>query len=214
MTILKRVLILIGLLILSPFVGLISYPLNSFRGGNFLALIFQVIFAIVVVIGVTIILYRWLIKEKFIRLFKDNHFSKKIIVYTIEMIVVVVLLMLMSGTPNGTIYQKLVHMTSFTDVRLQYFFIIISVILAPIVEEFYFRGLIFTYVKKATNLTTALIISSLFFGLAHSLFNPFIFVTHAIVAIFIGLARNKSNGIIAPIIMHMIWNSLIFLMIL
>ena len=214
MTILKRVLILIGLLLLSPFVGLISYPLNSFRGGNFLTLIFQVIFAIVVVIGVTIILYRWLIKEKFIRLFKDSHFSKKLIVYTIEMTVVVVLLMLMSGTPNGTIYQKLVHMTSFTDVRLQYFFIIISVILAPIVEEFYFRGLIFTYVKKTTNLTTALIISSLFFGLAHSLFNPFIFITHSIVAIFISLARNKSNGIIAPIIMHMIWNSLIFLMIL
>ncbi|MFN1208602.1 type II CAAX prenyl endopeptidase Rce1 family protein, partial [Enterococcus lactis] len=90
----------------------------------------------------------------FIRLFKDSHFSKKLIVYTIEMTVVVVLFMLMSGTPNGSIYQKLVHRTSFTDVRLQYFFIIISVILAPIVEEFYFRGLIFTYVKKTTNLTT------------------------------------------------------------
>ncbi|WP_220729072.1 hypothetical protein [Apilactobacillus zhangqiuensis] len=106
MTILKRVLILIGLLILSPFVGLISYPLNSFRGGDFLALIFQVIFAIVIVIGLTIILYRFLVKDKFISLFKDNHFSKKIIVYTIEMIVVVILLMLMSGTPNGSIYQN------------------------------------------------------------------------------------------------------------
>ncbi|CAI2605773.1 hypothetical protein AKUA1404_00410 [Apilactobacillus kunkeei] len=214
MTILKRILILIGLLILSPFVGLISYPLNSFSGGDFWVLIFQVIFAIIVVIGVMIVLYRLIIRDKFTSLFKDNYFSKKIIVYTIEMILVVTLLMLMSGTPNGTIYQKLVHMTSFTDVRLQYFFIIISVILAPIVEELYFRGLIFTYVNKTTNLTTALIISSLFFGLAHSLFNPFIFITHAIVAIFIGLARNKSNGIIAPIIMHMIWNLLIFLMVL
>lgn len=214
MTILKRVLILIGLLILSPFVGLISYPLNSFRGGDFLALIFQVIFAIVIVIGVTIILYRFLVKDKFISLFKDNHFSKKIIVYTIEMIVVVILLMLMSGTPNGTIYQKLVHMTSFTDVRLQSFFIVISIIFAPIVEELYFRGLIFTYLNKTTNLGIALIVSSLFFGLAHSLFDPFIFITHAFVAVFIGLARNKSNGIITPIIMHMIWNLLIFLMII
>lgn len=209
-----RIILLAILLVLSPFVGLVSYPVDSNSNAAFSLLVVEVILATLFVIAVTAIIYWILLRKKLFQLFTDNHWSYKVILYAAIMICLVLLTMLASGIPHQGLYKDLVNITGFGDPKLQYFFIIISGVLAPIAEELYFRGLIFTYVRNISNVTVAIIVSSIFFGLAHSFVNPYIFISHAVVSIFIGLARQKSNGMIVPIIMHMIWNLLIFALIL
>lgn len=209
-----QIILLAVLLVLSPFVGLVSYPVDSNRNAAFSLLVIEVILATLFVIAVTAVIYWILLRKNLFQLFKDNHWSYKVLLYAAIMIGLVLLMMLASGIPHQGLYNNLVKITGFGDPKLQYFFIIISGVLAPIAEELYFRGLIFTYVRSISNVTIAIIVSSIFFGLAHSFVNPYIFISHAVVSIFIGLARQKSNGMIVPIIMHMIWNLLIFALIL
>lgn len=209
-----QIILLAVLLVLSPFVGLVSYPVDSNRNAAFSLLVIEVILATLFVIAVTAVIYWILLRKNLFQLFKDNHWSYKVLLYAAIMIGLVLLMMLASGIPHRGLYNNLVKITGFGDPKLQYFFIIISGVLAPIAEELYFRGLIFTYVRNVSNVTIAIIASSIFFGLAHSFVNPYIFISHAVVSIFIGLARQKSNGMIVPIIMHMIWNLLIFALIL
>lgn len=209
-----QIILLAVLLVLSPFVGLVSYPVDSNRNAAFSLLVIEVILATLFVIAVTAVIYWILLRKNLFQLFKDNHWSYKVLLYASIMIGLVLLMMLASGIPHQGLYNNLVKITGFGDPKLQYFFIIISGVLAPIAEELYFRGLIFTYVRNVSNVTIAIITSSIFFGLAHSFVNPYIFISHAVVSIFIGLARQKSNGMIVPIIMHMIWNLLIFALIL
>lgn len=209
-----QIILLAVLLVLSPFVGLVSYPVDSNRNAAFSLLVIEVILATLFVIAVTAVIYWILLRKNLFQLFKDNHWSYKVLLYAAIMIGLVLLMMLASGIPHQGLYNNLVKITGFGDPKLQYFFIIISGVLAPIAEELYFRGLIFTYVRSISNVTIAIIVSSIFFGLAHSFVNPYIFISHAVVSIFIGLASQKSNGMIVPIIMHMIWNLLIFALIL
>lgn len=209
-----QIILLAVLLVLSPFVGLVSYPVDSNRNAAFSLLVIEVILATLFVIAVTAVMYWILLRKNLFQLFKDNHWSYKVLLYAAIMIGLVLLMMLASGIPHRGLYNNLVKITGFGDPKLQYFFIIVSGVLAPIAEELYFRGLIFTYVRNVSNVTIAIIASSIFFGLAHSFVNPYIFISHAVVSIFIGLARQKSNGMIVPIIMHMIWNLLIFALIL
>lgn len=209
-----QIILLAVLLVLSPFVGLVSYPVDSNSNAAFSLLVIEVILATLFVIAVTAIIYWILLRKNLFQLFKDNHWSYKVLLYAAIMIGLVLLMMLASGIPHQGLYNNLVKITGFGDPKLQYFFIIISGVLAPIAEELYFRGLIFTYVRNISNVAIAIIVSSIFFGLAHSFVNPYIFISHAVVSIFIGLARQKSNGMIVPIIMHMIWNLLIFALIL
>ncbi|GAA6113772.1 CPBP family intramembrane glutamic endopeptidase [Apilactobacillus apinorum] len=209
-----QIILLAVLLVLSPLVGLVSYPVDSNSNAAFSLLVIEVILATLFVIAVTAVIYWILLRKNLFQLFKDNHWSYKVLLYAAIMIGLVLLMMLASGIPHQGLYNNLVKITGFGDPKLQYFFIIISGVLAPIAEELYFRGLIFTYVRNISNVAIAIIMSSIFFGLAHSFVNPYIFISHAVVSIFIGLARQKSNGMIVPIIMHMIWNLLIFALIL
>lgn len=209
-----QIILLAVLLVLSPFVGLVSYPVDSNSNAAFSLLVIEVILSTLFVIAVTAVIYWILLRKNLFQLFKDNHWSYKVLLYAAIMIGLVLLMMLASGIPHQGLYNNLVKITGFGDPKLQYFFIIISGVLAPIAEELYFRGLIFTYVRNISNVAIAIIMSSIFFGLAHSFVNPYIFISHAVVSIFIGLARQKSNGMIVPIIMHMIWNLLIFALIL
>lgn len=78
--------------------------------------------------------------------------------------------------------------------------IIAIAILAPIAEELVFRGLFFKRFRESSSATTAIIISSLVFGLMHGN------VPQGIYAFLIGLvcafAMEKFKTVLAPIIIH------------
>ncbi|OJF91371.1 CPBP family intramembrane glutamic endopeptidase [Alkalibacterium sp. 20] len=81
--------------------------------------------------------------------------------------------------------------------------IISAVILAPITEEFIFRGLILNkWAEKSSN-TRALIISSLLFGVLH--FGSFI-IPQFIGGLLYGIVYIKTKKLIYPILMHVINN--------
>ncbi|MDN5275984.1 MAG: rane protein of unknown function [Candidatus Saccharibacteria bacterium] len=87
------------------------------------------------------------------------------------------------------------------------------VIVAPIAEEVLFRGFLFGKLRKVAPLWLAVIVTSALFGLAH--FDPVnntwnLVVDTFALSIVMCLLRIKTNGLWAPILLHMIKNGLAF----
>lgn len=83
--------------------------------------------------------------------------------------------------------------------------ILLACIMAPLVEEFMFRGIIFTRLRFRFNNTAAVLISSLMFGLLHvslARVHAFIF------GITVCLVFKKYNNIFLNIILHSVCNFL------
>lgn len=78
-------------------------------------------------------------------------------------------------------------------------------ILAPVVEEFIFRGLIMGKLEKHGR-GLALVVSSLLFGMAHSEVTSVLFAT--IAGLGFGFAYMKTRNIWVPILVHMLNNGL------
>ncbi len=84
------------------------------------------------------------------------------------------------------------------------------VILAPIVEELFFRGYLFKLLQEKLGDNPAMIITSLLFAAAH--FNLFTFLPILIMGGLMGWARKRSGSILPSLILHMM-NNLIALMV-
>lgn len=82
-------------------------------------------------------------------------------------------------------------------------------ILAPIVEEIFFRGFIQEQLQKITSAKFAIIIQALIFAFAHLEFKVIIPLT--IIGAIMGIVYHKTNSIYPTIIFHSINNSLAFL---
>ncbi len=78
-------------------------------------------------------------------------------------------------------------------------------IIVPIAEEIAFRGLIFKRLSQDFSLHIALILQAIVFGLMHLnvLQSSYAFIA----GIFLGLVYIWSGSILAPIILHISWNS-------
>lgn len=84
--------------------------------------------------------------------------------------------------------------------------IMYTVIAAPIVEEIIFRGLILSRLRKAMPLPIAIIISSLFFALAHG---QLLWMTYAfILGCVLAIVDVKTDTIAISVIIHMLFNLL------
>lgn len=79
-----------------------------------------------------------------------------------------------------------------------------TVILAPIAEEILMRGLVLRSIRKATNTWTAIILSSVIFGLLHG--NPIGIIYAASLGVLLGWVSVKLDSILPTIIMHMAFN--------
>lgn len=84
------------------------------------------------------------------------------------------------------------------------FMCIISAVFYPILEELFFRGILFNYFRREGTLKTAIIGSCLIFSAFHGKFAPFVFFT----TLLITNLYYKSNNIIYPCIFHIVNNSL------
>ena len=79
--------------------------------------------------------------------------------------------------------------------------IVLAVIMAPIFEEIVFRGIIQKgLINKGMNSATAIIISSVVFGLVHG--NPWQFVGAVLLGCVLGLVYHKTKSLLLPILLH------------
>lgn len=83
--------------------------------------------------------------------------------------------------------------------------IICAGIIIPIVEEIIFRGLIFNRIKFQYNLTSAMLISSVVFGIYHGNIIQGIYAT--MLGVCLAYAYNKTKNILIPIFIHISANT-------
>lgn len=80
------------------------------------------------------------------------------------------------------------------------FAFLLLVIAAPVLEELLFRGIILDGLLKNYSPITAILISSLLFGIAH--LNPWSFINGLIIGIFSGWVYFKTRSVLPSIIIH------------
>ncbi len=85
----------------------------------------------------------------------------------------------------------------------EYFMLLILVILAPVVEEFVFRGVFLTRFAAKTSLWGGILFSSLLFGLLH-----IDFVGAFLFGIIASLLYVRTGNLLVPILFHMLNNAL------
>lgn len=88
---------------------------------------------------------------------------------------------------------------------LSYAFLI--VIVAPIVEEIFFRGLVYSYLRERYGVTKAIIFSAAFFGVMH--LSAWAFIGTFLAGLGLAYLFEKSKSLYTSIIGHMVWNGII-----
>lgn len=79
--------------------------------------------------------------------------------------------------------------------------VIMTVILAPILEEILFRGIIMKgIIKNKVKPMTAIIVSAFIFGAVH--FNPWQFAGAFLLGLVLGLVYHKTRSLLMPILLH------------
>ena len=82
--------------------------------------------------------------------------------------------------------------------------ILVVVICGPIVEEFFFRGILYECLKQKYTIWIGIIISSLIFGGIH--LNMLQFIDASIAGIVLCIIYEKTKKLVAPIFVHMVNN--------
>lgn len=116
------------------------------------------------------------------------------------------------GLPVG-IKDSLEHYNSILMESKKYFsqllpaggtimFILSILIIAPIAEEFIFRGLIQTKLRRSMPSILAIGISAAFFGIYHLMVCPILVLSAFVMGIILAYSCEKTNSLIPPIIAH------------
>jgi len=79
-------------------------------------------------------------------------------------------------------------------------------IMAPIIEEIIFRGLVLNELKKVVPACPAIILQAIIFGIYHM--NPLQGVYASLLGIVLGIAAEKTGSIWTPILIHISFNSI------
>ena len=88
---------------------------------------------------------------------------------------------------------------------LEYILVILTVSITPaICEEIFFRGFVQKSFEFKQKPFTAILLTSLFFGLYH--FNPYGLLPLIVLGMYLGFSAYKSNSIVVPITLHFLNN--------
>ncbi len=87
-----------------------------------------------------------------------------------------------------------------------------TLVIAPITEEFYFRGILFNYFEKRNSKLFILILTSLIFSIIH--FNVPATPTLFILGFSLGLVKLTTGSILITVTLHSLFNCTMLLMIL
>ncbi|MHA1519897.1 MAG: lysostaphin resistance A-like protein [Promethearchaeota archaeon] len=126
-----------------------------------------------------------------------------VVVFVVRMILNVFLNELFTQEPN----EDMVDIITGGGIFLIGF--LLSAFVIPIIEEFFFRGLIYRGLRQHLSPRIAIIISSLLFGIAH--LNWIQGILAGIMALFLAWMYEKSGSIYIPILMHILNNAISFL---
>lgn len=99
-------------------------------------------------------------------------------------------------------YRSLIENAGYQDPSI--LLILYSVILAPIVEETIFRGLVFRYARHALPFWLANVWQALLFGLMHMNFMQSIYAF--LLGLFLGFVCHRGRGIKYSILVHIVFN--------
>ena len=141
--------------------------------------------------------------------FELKKLSSTIIIYFIIIIIVVNLVSgwFFSDYPLQKNVSQLSVSQEITTIQL-----LSIMVLAPVTEEFYFRGILFNSLKKRYGKLFILTLTSLIFSIIHC--NVPAAPTLFILGFSLGLVQLTTGSILITIIMHSIFNCIMLLMIL
>ncbi|MCR1824264.1 CPBP family intramembrane glutamic endopeptidase, partial [Terrisporobacter muris] len=200
------------IVILGAFIIYLSSDINLIDNDNLLSLISTVLF-------ITILLYKFRVnKNKLLLMIKD--YIKKINIKELGGVVATQLCLSMgiSLLLIGIVYFTLPNMlnnllseSSVSEVSTYgglFISMLITVVSAPIMEELFFRAIIFKRISRKFNIYIGIVISSLVFGLLH--------IELAVIGAFIfGIAccilYIKYKNILIPMTVHFLNNLIAFL---
>jgi membrane protease YdiL (CAAX protease family) len=77
-------------------------------------------------------------------------------------------------------------------------------VVAPIVEETFFRGFVYGWMRRHLNVPTAAVLSGCFFALVH--FQPVIFIPLAVLGVGLALLYEYSGSLLPGMIVHALFN--------
>lgn len=88
-------------------------------------------------------------------------------------------------------------------------FFVTAAIAAPIFEEILFRGFLLPSLTKYVPVWAAIVLSSLLFAIAHLSLSEILPLT--VLGMILGFAYTRSRSLLAPILLHSLWNSVTML---
>lgn len=94
----------------------------------------------------------------------------------------------------------------FSELSSPWWFLLAGVVVAPVVEEVFFRGFVFAGLRSRFEWKTAAAISSALFALTHLQFTAFIPIF--ILGYIFAILYRQSNSIVPAILMHVLTNGL------
>ncbi len=100
--------------------------------------------------------------------------------------------------------QTVTTLQQTTDIGPQIYMAIMAVGIAPVAEEMLFRGILYPFVKRHTGGIRACLLLSLLFGAVH--FTLMAFVPLTFLAIALTWLYEKTNNLVAPMLVHSLFN--------
>ena len=82
--------------------------------------------------------------------------------------------------------------------------IFVVVVLAPVFEELFFRGLFYPSLRRVVGPRSAIVLNGLVFGLLH--FQPLFMISLILVGIVLAYLYEKTDSLVAPIMTHSLYN--------
>ena len=112
-----------------------------------------------------------------------------------------ILIQFLPTTKNNVVTKEIIELTEKYNLGIS---ILLVALFVPIVEELIFRGFFYNVIYILKSHKTAIIITSIIFGIAH--FNLEQGIYGLIAGLFLAYIRYKFNNLIYTIIMHLIMN--------
>lgn len=100
--------------------------------------------------------------------------------------------------------QNVVSLLRTGSIKEQLYIIVSAIIVAPIIEELFFRHILYTKVKLYLGILPSIIICSILFGIIHK--NIYAYITLFTLSIFLCVIKEISGSTIFPIYVHSIFN--------
>ncbi len=156
-----------------------------------------------------------IVVQMFFRRYDNRRFGKDERIWPAWKIIIGVLIVSVAGVAGNyliqvsgledifTFYQKIENLTF--SYQNPIILILTTVIIGPIAEELTFRGLVQRRARVWLKPGTAIVVSSLIFGLAHMNMIQLIYAFG--IGLLLGYLYEKSGNLIAPILAHMAANA-------